>query len=65
MLEELAGTSLKDKLIGISHVNCEEDANYLSNQIKTDYNLTNPIIISEMSATIGTYAGEGGLMINI
>ncbi len=65
LLGEVTGGSLKDKLIGISHVNCEEDAIHLGNQIKKDYNLTNQIIISEMSATIGTYAGEGGLMINI
>ncbi|HBQ26103.1 MAG TPA: DegV family protein [Syntrophomonas sp.] len=65
LLGVLTGNSLKDRLIGISHVNCEEDAIYLSNQIKKDYNLTNEILISEMSATIGTYAGEGGLMINV
>ncbi len=65
LLGGLTGNSLKDRLIGISHVNCEEDAIYLSNQIKKDYNLTNEILISEMSATIGTYAGEGGLMINV
>ena len=65
LLGEVTGGSLKDRLIGISHVNCEEDAIHLGNEIKKDYNLTNQIIISEMSATIGTYAGEGGLMINV
>jgi len=65
LLGEVTGGSLKDRLIGISHVNCEEDAIQLGNEIKKDYNLTNQIIIAEMSATIGTYAGEGGLMINV
>ncbi len=65
MLGEVAGNAVKDQLIGISHVNCEEDAIHLSEEIKDRYNSANQIIISEMSATIGTYTGEGGLMINI
>lgn len=66
LLGEVAGTSLKkDKLIGVSHVNCEQDAIDLSKEIIKAYNPVNQIIISEMSATIGTYAGEGGLMINV
>lgn len=66
LLGEVAGASLiKDKLIGVSHVNCEKDAIDLSEAIKKVYNPVNQIIISDMSATIGTYAGEGGLMINV
>lgn len=65
MLGEVAGNSVKGKLIGISHVNCEDDAIHLSEEIRNRYNQDCEIIIAEMSATIGTYAGEGGLMINI
>jgi DegV family protein with EDD domain len=65
MLGRLAGSSLTDRLIGVSHVNCEEDAQYLSSLLMKNYNPVHPIIISAMSATIGTYAGEGGLMVNI
>jgi DegV family protein with EDD domain len=65
LLGELAGSSIKDKLIGISHVNCEKDAIQLREDIERCYNPGKRIIIAEMSATIGTYAGEGGLMINI
>ena len=64
MLGEVADTSVKDKIIGVSHVNCEKDAIILSEEKKC-YKPDNPVIISEMSATIGTYAGESGLMINI
>lgn len=65
MLGEVADTSAQDKIIGVSHVNCEEDAIILSEEVEKCYKPYNPVIISEMSATIGTYAGEGALMINI
>ncbi|MDD3853696.1 MAG: DegV family protein [Syntrophomonadaceae bacterium] len=64
LLEELPGTPISQRLIGISHVNCEEAAQRLSQMITERYNPFKPIIIAPMSATIGTYAGEGGLMIN-
>ncbi|WP_054696405.1 DegV family protein [Syntrophomonas palmitatica] len=65
MLSKTSGIPLNERLFGISHVNAEEDAHYLSEMIRKLHNPVNPILISEMSATIGTYAGEGGLMINI
>jgi len=64
MVGELAGESIKKRLIGISHVNCKDDAIRLGKEIEERYNPENKIIIAEMSATIGTYAGEGGLMVN-
>lgn len=64
MLDEVIGNRTDDLLIGISHVNCKEDAKNLGDEIKNRHP-SSAIIISEMSATIGTYAGEGGLMINI
>jgi len=49
--------------VGISHVNCLEDADKLAWEINSQYQ-QEAVLISDMSATIGTYAGEGGLMIN-
>lgn len=64
LLGELTGTPVRERLIGISHVNCEDVAKRLCQLITEHYNPIKPIIIAPMSATIGTYAGEGGLMIN-
>ena len=58
-------TLLKDKLIGISHVACPEDAQHFAKLIKERYKPQKEIIIADMGATIGTYAGVGGLMVNI
>lgn len=64
MVGELTGNSVARRIIGISHVNCEEDACRLMEMIKQRYD-TEDIMISDMGGTIGTYAGEGGLMINL
>lgn len=63
MAEEIAGRAMSSKIIGVSHVNCLDEANILAEQIKNRFNPLN-VIVSDMSATVGTYAGEGGLMIN-
>jgi DegV family protein with EDD domain len=65
MLGELQGDNVREKLIGISHVSCSEEAQKLAQAIKEMYSPKQEIIISEMGATLGTYAGVGGLMINI
>jgi DegV family protein with EDD domain len=56
---------LKDKLIGISHVACLEEAQRFAQAIKEKYQPRKEIIIADMGATIGTYAGVGGLMVNV
>lgn len=63
MLGELIGPGLKDRIVGITHVNCLKEAQLVLQLIEERYH-PDTIWISEMSATIGTYAGEGGLMIN-
>ncbi|MGR6835526.1 DegV family protein [Syntrophomonas erecta] len=55
---------LADQIVGISHVNCGADAHLLAEKIESCYH-PDTIWVSEMSATIGTYAGEGALMINV
>ncbi len=65
MLGELLGDTVQEKLIGISHVACPEDAAKLAGAITDKYHPKKEIIIAEMGATIGTYAGVGGLMVNV
>lgn len=65
LMGERAGATINQRLIGVSHVNCKEEAQQLCQQIIQRYNPLNPIIIAPMSATIGTYAGEGGMMVNL
>jgi len=56
---------LRDKMIGISHVSCPEDAHRLAAAIKQKYLPQPEIIVAEMGATIGSYAGVGGLMVSV
>jgi len=65
MIEEDVGSDASQRWIGISHVDCEEDARRVAHKLEEKYHPVNPIIIAPMSATIGTYAGVGGLMINM
>ncbi len=65
MIGEIVGASVSENLIGISHVCCREDADKLARSIKDLYRPKEEIIIAEMGATIGNYAGVGGLMINL
>lgn len=65
MLAEFVGTDVGARIIGISHVNCLEDALKLARAIQNIYQPSEEIIIAEMGATIGTYAGVGGLMVNL
>lgn len=65
ILGDVPGLYAGEKLIGVSHVDCREDAAKLAGEIDARYHPQEPIIISDMSATIGIYAGVGGLMINV
>lgn len=63
LMGELSEESLASKPVGITHVDCKDEAMELGREIKKRLN-PEKIIISEMGATIGTYAGKGGLMVN-
>ena len=63
MLEELVPEGFSERIIGITFVGCEEEAEALYLEIERRFH-PEMILISEMSATIGIYAGIGGLMLN-
>lgn len=63
MADEIGGEFLSDKIIGISHLNCLSEAMDIAEAIKTRYQPREEIIISDIGATIGTYVGEGGILI--
>jgi DegV family protein with EDD domain len=54
---------LADRIIGISHLNCHDEAMAIAHFIKNRYAIGSDIIISNIGATIGTYVGEGGILI--
>ncbi|HEX3010721.1 MAG TPA: DegV family protein [Syntrophomonadaceae bacterium] len=63
LMQELAGESLSSSIIGITHVDCEDEALLLGKEITQRFN-PEKVLIAEMGGTIGTYAGKGGLMVN-
>jgi len=52
-----------DKVFGITHVNNEKDALVLKEEIMRRF-APKDVLIYEMGGTMGTYAGEGGMIIS-
>ena len=48
-----------EQLVFISHGDCEEDANYLAEKIKTEMGVKHPILVSHIGPVIGAHAGPG------
>jgi len=65
MIGEYAGESISGRMIGVSHASCLAEAQHLAHAIKERYHPREEVIISEIGATIGTYAGEGGILISL
>lgn len=57
------GGSLEGKIFGIAHSNCEEKAKEIKRMIEDKYK-TSKVILTEIGPTIGTYAGEDGILIS-
>ncbi|UMZ73570.1 DegV family protein [Natranaerofaba carboxydovora] len=51
-----------DTVFGITHVNNSKDAEFIKEEVIKRYN-PKDVIINNMGATIGTYAGDGGMVI--
>lgn len=63
---ELAGTlgeTAHKRVVGITHVDCLPEVEYLASRIGERYQ-PKEILISEMSAGVGTYAGRGGILLH-
>lgn len=57
------GSNLQEKIVGISHVNCLQEALNLKKNIEEKYQ-PGKVIISKVCSTMGTYAGNGGLIVS-
>ena len=58
LMEEM-GSGLQEKIVGISHLDCLQDALTLKETIEEEFG-PRRIIISKIGSTMGTYAGKGG-----
>lgn len=56
-------SDFSDTVIGITHINNIADAEYMKEQIIAKYH-PKDVIINYMGATMGTYAGDGGMIIS-
>jgi len=65
MIGDYAGDTISQRLIGVSHTNCHDEALHVAHTITERFHPREDIIISEIGATIGTYAGEGGILISL
>lgn len=57
-----AGRDLKDRIVGISHLACLDEALALKDQVVARF-APREVVVAPMGATIGTYAGRGGIII--
>lgn len=57
------GTSLENKILAISHANCYDKALEYKALVEKKYKFKQ-IIITTIGATIGTYSGEGGILVS-
>lgn len=62
LMEEM-GTNLQEKIVGISHVDCFQEALKLKERIEEKFQ-PRQVIISGTGSTMGTYAGKGGIIIS-
>ncbi len=64
MLDEMRkkNTDFKDKVIGIAHCNCIEDALILKKEIIKHFNPAQ-VLVTTVGPVIGTHAGQGGLLV--
>ncbi|MGC9384612.1 MAG: DegV family protein [Kosmotogaceae bacterium] len=61
IIEEVPGI-MEKKIFGITHVDNTEDAEFFKKEILNRFN-PKEIIINGMGPTMGTYAGEGGIIL--
>lgn len=57
------GTNLENRVLAIAHSNCYNKALEFKAAVEEKYNFKE-IIISTIGATIGTYSGEGGILVS-
>jgi len=63
LIGERAGENVSQKIIGVSHLDCNEEAQELARLIKERYQPEHEIIISGIGSTLGTHGGPGSIFI--
>lgn len=63
LFEEYGG-NLEEKILGLAHSNCEEKALILKETIEKKFKQVR-VVLTEIGPTIGTYAGEGGILVSL
>ncbi|MEQ8236620.1 MAG: DegV family protein [Syntrophomonadaceae bacterium] len=63
LIGERAGDNVSQRIIGISHLDCIEDAQEMAGLIKERYQPEYEIIISGIGSTLGTHGGPGSIFI--
>jgi len=61
LLGEMTRHDLGDRIIGLSHMDCLSEANFVKEEIERLYGPVR-IIVAEMGSTLSTYAGKGGII---
>lgn len=63
LIGERTGDNVSQRIIGISHLDCIEDAQEMAGLIKERYQPEYEIIISGIGSTLGTHGGPGSIFI--
>lgn len=62
-LIEETGTGLQERIVGISHLACPEEALSLKEAIEERFR-PQKVILGKIGTTMGTYAGKGGIILS-
>jgi len=63
LMGERAGENISQRMIGISHLDCVEEAQEMAGLIQDRYHPEHEIIISGIGSTLGTHGGPGSIFI--
>lgn len=62
LMEEM-GSNLQEKIVGISHLDCFQEAQRLKETVE-DKIKPRQVILGKIGTTMGTYAGKGGIILS-
>lgn len=57
------GANIQEKIVGVSHLDCFQEALKLKKNIEEEFQ-PRKVILSKIGCTMGTYAGKGGIIVS-